>query len=178
MADTTRLISVVGKKDSGKTTLVVALSAEYVRRHKRVATIKHGTHPAQVDQQGKDTWRHYNEGKAERVMIASPGSRVLFHRTDEEADPIALAREYMREVDLVIVEGFTKRRIPKIEVFRKGLHATPQYDPSSENAEDWVAMVTDDPPPDLPFPYFRFSDTSWLMSLASIAWERAIPIDG
>jgi molybdopterin-guanine dinucleotide biosynthesis protein B len=178
VANTTRLISVIGKKDSGKTTLVVALSAEFVRRRKRVATIKHGHHPARVDQEGKDTWRHYNEGKAERVMIASPGSRVLFHRTDAEADPIALAREYMQGMDLVIVEGFTKRQIPKIEVFRRGIHATPLYDPSNENAEDWVAMVTDDPPFDLPFPYFRFSDTSWLMALASIAWEHAIPIDG
>ncbi len=178
MAQTTRLISVVGKKDSGKTTLVVALCAEFVRRGKRVATIKHGTHPADVDQKGKDTWRHYHEGKAERVMIASPGSRVLFHRTDADADPIVLAREYMRGMDIVIVEGFTKRRIPKIEVFRKSLHSTPHYDPANENAEDWVTMVTNDPPPNLPIPYFRFSDTSWLMTLASIAWERAIPIDG
>jgi molybdopterin-guanine dinucleotide biosynthesis protein B len=64
----TRIISIIGKKDAGKTTLVVALATE-MRRKLRVMTLKHGTHAADVDQQGKDTWRHWNEGKAERVLL-------------------------------------------------------------------------------------------------------------
>ena len=68
----TKILSIVGRKDAGKTSLVVALSNEYTRRGKRVMTIKHASHPAALDQPGTDTFRHFHEGKAERVLIASP----------------------------------------------------------------------------------------------------------
>src|SRR5207245_9856603 len=73
----TRLISIIGLKNAGKTTFLVALAAELVRRKFRVMTIKHGSHPADMDQKGKDTWRHWHEGKVERVLMESPGERVL-----------------------------------------------------------------------------------------------------
>ena len=71
----TRVISVVGKKDAGKTSLVVALAAEFVKRGRRVATIKHGTHPADVDKPGTDTYRQYHEGMAGQGVMGVPGSR-------------------------------------------------------------------------------------------------------
>ena len=80
----TRLISIEGKKNAGKTTLVVALVAELVRRKFRVMTLKHGTHAANLDHEGKDTWRHFHEGKAERVLLEAPGERVVFERTRAE----------------------------------------------------------------------------------------------
>ena len=109
-----RLISIVGKKDAGKTTLVVALAAELVRRKFRVMTIKHGTHAAS-DERGKDTWRHWHEGKAERVVMEAPGQRVVWERRDKESDPVALAKRYLDGADIVLVEGFSKAPIPKIE---------------------------------------------------------------
>ena len=51
----TRILSIVGRKNAGKTTLAVALAAEYVRRGKRVMTIKHASHPAAVDSPGTDS---------------------------------------------------------------------------------------------------------------------------
>ena len=68
----TRVISVVGKKDAGKTSLVVAFAAEFVKRGRRVATIKHGTHPADVDKPGTDTYRHYHEGMAGPELVEFP----------------------------------------------------------------------------------------------------------
>src|SRR3989441_7600275 len=80
------MISIIGLKNAGKTTFLVALASELVRRKFRVMTIKHGSHPADMDQKGKDTWRHWHEGKAERVLMESPGQRVLFERTAERSE--------------------------------------------------------------------------------------------
>ena len=168
----TRIISIIGKKDAGKTTLVVALATE-MRRKLRVMTLKHGTHAANMDQQGKDTWRHWNEGKAERVLLEAPGERVLFERTDHESDPIALAKRYLDGADIVLAEGFSAYPLPKIEVYRMACGDKPIYDPSRDNADQWVAVITDNPSFRAPFPVFRFSDTSWLVSLATLAWDRA-----
>lgn len=134
----TRIISIIGRKDAGKTTLVVALAAEFNRQGKKVATIKHGHHPAALDTEGTDTWRHYHEGHARRTLIESPGQRVLFERTESDGDPETLAREYMQGMDLVIVEGFSRSTLPKIEVHRSKLHPAPLLDPGAANAHFWV----------------------------------------
>lgn len=168
----TRMISIIGKKDAGKTTLVVALATE-LRRKLRVMTLKHGTHAVDMDQRGKDTWRHWHEGKAERVLLEAPGERVLFERTDHEGDPIALARRYLDGADIILVEGFSAHPLPKIEVFRKVCGDAPIYDPAREDADQWVAMITDNAAFRASFPVFRFSDTSWLVALANLAWDRA-----
>lgn len=168
----TRIISIVGKKDAGKTTLLVALAME-LRRKLRVMTLKHGTHSADMDQQGKDTWRHWHEGKAERVLLEAPGQRVLFERTDRESDPFTLARRYLDGADIILVEGFSAHPLPKIEVYRTACGEQPIYDASRDNAGQWVAIITDHSSFRAPFPVFRFSDTSWLVSLANLAWDRA-----
>ena len=168
----TRMISIIGKKDAGKTTLLVALANE-LRRKLRVMTIKRGTHAADVDQKGKDTWRHWNEGKAERVLLEAPGERVLFERTEHEGDPIVLARRYLDGADIILVEGFSAHPLPKIEVFRRACGDQPIYDPSRADADLWAAMITDHPSFRATFPVFRFTDTSWLVALANLAWDRA-----
>ncbi len=169
----TRLISVIGRKNAGKTTLLVALAAELARRRFRVMTIKHGSHPADLDQRGTDTWRHWHEGKAERVLFEGPGQRTLLARTEAESDPITLARRYLDGADIVLVEGFTRAPLPKIEVWRKATGQPPVFDPGVHEVADWVAMVTDDPVYRAPFPVFRFTDTAWLVTLANLAWDRA-----
>jgi molybdopterin-guanine dinucleotide biosynthesis adapter protein len=108
----TRIISIIGRKNAGKTTLTVALAGELARRGYRVMTIKHGDHPADVDREGTDSWRHFHEGKAESVLIASPDLRVLFERAPDEYDPIGLARRYLQGADIVLVEGFKQSPLP------------------------------------------------------------------
>ena len=173
----TRVISVIGRKSAGKTTLVVALVQEFVRRGLRVGSVKHGHHPAVLDVEGKDTWRHYQEARAERTLIESPGHRVLFERTDQESDPLTLIRRYLQDMDIVVLEGFKSYPIPKIEVHRTTEHPTPLFDTTSDEPGDWVAMVTDDKSLRLPFPCFAFTDTSWFTNLAHIAWDGAALIE-
>ena len=169
----TRIISVIGRKNAGKTTLAVALTGELVRRGYRVMTIKHGHHPADADRRGSDTWRHFHEGRAERVLIASPDLRVLFERSPDDYDPVGLARQYMQGADLVVAEGYKAAPLPKIEVFRRAVVSSSLYDPAAPNASQWVAVVTDDPDFTAECAVLHFHDTMWLQLLANLAWERS-----
>ena len=169
----TRIISIVGKKNAGKTTLAVALASEYVRKGRRVMGIKHGSHPADVDRPGSDSYRLFHEGKAERVLIAAPNLRAVFERSPDDTDPIVLAKRYFDGADIVIVEGFKSANIPKIEVFRREASDTPFFDAKAANADEWVAVVTDDEKFEAPCPVLRFRDTMWLQLLANIGWEKA-----
>jgi molybdopterin-guanine dinucleotide biosynthesis protein MobB len=173
----TRIISIIGRKNAGKTTLTVALTSELVRRGHRVMTIKHGHHPADADRRGSDTWRHFHEGRAERVLIASPELRVLFERSPDTYDPIALTRQYMQDADIVLTEGYRAAPLPKIEVFRREVASAPLYQASAPNADQWVAIVTDDPDFTAGCSVLRFHDTIWLQLLATLAWERSQVLD-
>ena len=170
----TRILSVIGRKNAGKTTLTVALAAELVRRGHRVMTIKHGDHPADVDRQGTDSWRHFHEGRAERVLLASPDMRVLFERSADDYDPVMLARRYMEGADIVLVEGFKRASLPKVEVYRTAVGDTPLYHDPALDAATWIAIVTDDPDLEAECPVLRFQDTMWLQLLTNLVWAHAL----
>lgn len=173
-----RILTVIGRKNAGKTTLTVALAAELIRRGRRIMTIKHGHHPADVDRAGTDTYRHFHEGRAERTLIAAPTLRVLFERTPDDYDPIALARRYMDGADLVLCEGFKLSSLPKIEVWRRTIGGKPLYDPTAPNASEWIAIMTDDRDMgvEAACPVLSFNDTNWLHTLANLAWDRALTL--
>ena len=135
-------------------------------------TIKHGDHPADVDREGTDSWRHFHEGKAERVLIASPDLRVLFERAPDDYDPVGLARRYLQDADIILVEGFKRAPLPKIEVYRRSV-GPPLYDPTAANASEWAAVVTDQYDFDADCAVLHFQDTMWLQLLANLAWEQA-----
>lgn len=169
-----RIISIIGRKNTGKTTLTAALAAEYVRQGRRVMTLKHGHHPADVDRVGSDTWRHFHEGRAERTLIAGPEMRVLFERTPDDYDPIGLARRYLDGADIVLAEGFSRAPLPKVEVFRRAVARTPIYDEAGPDPGLWTAIVTDDAGFRAPCRVLHFTDTMWLQLLANLAWDGAL----
>jgi molybdopterin-guanine dinucleotide biosynthesis protein MobB len=173
----TRILSIIGRKGAGKTTLTVALASELARRGRRVMTIKHGHHPPDVDRPGSDSWRHFQEGRAERVLLATPGVRVLFEHAQDEYDPVALARRHLADADIVLAEGYKHAPIPKIEIFRPSVAAKPIYDATSADASRWAAIVTDDLDFTAPTRLIHFQDTMWLQLLATILVEHAQALD-
>ena len=173
---TTRIISIIGRKNTGKTTLTVALAAELARRGRRVMTMKHADHPAEVDREGSDSWRHFHEGRAERTLLVGPSVRVLFHRAADAYDPLGLAGEHLADAEIVLVEGYKRAPLPKVEVFRPAVAPAPLYDPSLPNAGEWAAIVTDHPEYEAECRVIRFQDTMWLQLLTGIVLDRAIPL--
>jgi molybdopterin-guanine dinucleotide biosynthesis protein MobB len=173
----TKIISVIGHKNAGKTTLVSALAHEFKRQKRRVATIKHASHPVDADRDGTDSWRHFHEGNADATLVASPELRVVFERRKDTEGPEALARRYFTDMDIVLVEGFKREPLPKIEVFRKEVAKAPLYDPGLSNAADWIAIVTDDHKYHAPLRVLHFTDTMWLTVLTAMVMDQAKPLD-
>jgi len=115
------IISIVGKSDSGKTTLIEKLLPELTRRGYRVATVKHDVHGFEVDREGKDSWRHKRAG-AHTVVIASPNKVALIRDVEKDWNLEEIRERLIRDVDLIISEGYKKDVQPKIEIFRKEKH--------------------------------------------------------
>ncbi len=117
------IVSVVGKSDAGKTTLLEKLIPELKRRGYRVATIKHDAHHFEIDHPGKDSYRHFHAG-ADWTLIGSPDKLALVRRLDRELTLDELAAQ-ISGVDLILTEGY-QREAPagrRIEVSRRA-HTT------------------------------------------------------
>jgi molybdopterin-guanine dinucleotide biosynthesis protein B len=115
------IISIVGKSDSGKTTLIEKLVPELTRKGYRIATVKHDVHGFEVDQEGKDSWRHKKAG-AHTVIISSPQKIALIRDVEKDSTLDEIRRRWVQDVDLLLSEGYKKDVQPKIEVFRKEKH--------------------------------------------------------
>ena len=115
------IVSIVGKSDSGKTTLIEKLLPELTRRGYRIATIKHDTHGFEVDREGKDSWRHKQAG-AHTVIISSPRKVALIRDVEKDLTLEEIRGRLIQDVDLIISEGYKKDVQPKIEIFRKEVH--------------------------------------------------------
>lgn len=144
------VICIVGRSQSGKTTLIEKLIPELNRRGYRIGTIKHSHHIFDFDKTGKDSWRHKDAG-AETVIIASPG-KIAMVKNDTEGTLEGLIN-FFEDVDLVITEGYKGARRPKIEVIRSARHG----DAILKNDRFLVAAVAD-VDLDLKVPVFGLED--------------------
>lgn len=132
------IVSVVGRSGAGRTTLLEKLIPELKRRGYRVATIKHHAHPGfEIDQPGKDTWRHAKAG-SEQVVIAAPDRVAALRYVDHPLTLDEIVRNLIRDVDIVLAEGYRGEEKPKIEVVR----AAQSSEPICE-LDELLALVTD-----------------------------------
>ena len=169
------MLSVVGKKHAGKTTLVVQLSAELTRRGHRVMTLKHGSHTFNMDPAATDTYRHYHEGNAERVAMASPDKFAIVMRWEQELAPEEIAARFLSDADIVLCEGFRQSAIPKVEIFRSAAHAAPLWERDLPNAGSYRAMVADRPVDGFPGLTITHGGDRWLDQLADWIEREFMP---
>jgi molybdopterin-guanine dinucleotide biosynthesis adapter protein len=154
-------ISIVSKKGSGKTTLLEKLIPELKRRGYRVGTVKHDTHGFDIDHEGKDTYRHKACG-ADAVMISCPWKLSLIKDTSEEIPLTRLVDKYLRDMDIVITEGYRRAGMPQVEVFRSTAHDTPLHAKAEKNS---LFAVLSDRPVDLGVPNLDINDIKALADL-------------
>lgn len=165
-------MAIIGRKHSGKTTLVVRLAAELHRRGHRVMTIKHGAHTFNIDPASTDTYRHYHEGHAERVVMVAPDKFALVMRWGDELSPEAIASTYMSDADIVLCEGFKRSALPKVEIHRRDAHDAPLMGSAVVDASTYQAIVTDDGDLEAAVPTFNLNAAHWVESLADFIERR------
>lgn len=161
-------VSIVGRSNSGKTTLLEKVVGELKQRGYRLATIKHSAHDFELDHPGKDSWRHAKAG-SDTVVVSSPRKMALIKRVARDTSLPELLHLIGSDFDFVLVEGFKNSSLPKIEVHRKG---------KGEllcSEEELLGVVTDEPL-SVSVPQFTPDEVRPLVDLLEqgfLAWRRA-----
>lgn len=111
------VVSIVGKSNSGKTTLIERIIPFLKEKGYRVGAIKHDVHGFDIDYEGKDTWRMAVSG-ADIVTISSISKIAMIKVEDGEKTIDELVEWLFGDVDIVVTEGYKAQDKPKIEVVR------------------------------------------------------------
>jgi molybdopterin-guanine dinucleotide biosynthesis protein MobB len=166
-------IHIIGRKNSGKTTLIVELVQAFSQMGYRVGTIKHTHHQHELDAPGKDSHRHREAGAAV-VGILSQKMNAVFWPSEKTSESMRDQRyasfaPMFAQCNLVIVEGDSQTKEPKIEVWRKSL----DKQPLAITDTSIIAVVTHDNIPNLAAPVWPRADVTALAEkiLAIIAAE-------
>ena len=119
-----KVFGFAGYSGSGKTTLIENIIPVLVSQGIRVSLIKHAHHAFDVDRPGKDSYRHRQAGASE-VMLTSAKRWILMHEIMDQPEPeLPEQLRRMSACDIVLIEGFKKQPIPKLEIHRKA-HGVP-----------------------------------------------------
>ena len=149
-----RVFGVTGWKNAGKTTLVERLVAEFVRRGWRVSTIKHAHHDVDIDQPGRDSFRHRAAGASEVAVVG--GLRYAIMR--EQVEPtLAEVLARLAPADLILIEGYKREAHAKIEVRTGEAASLAATDPSI------VAVAADTRPVEAHLPWFKRNDIAGIV---------------
>ena len=151
-----KVFGIIGWKNSGKTGLMERLVGEISSRGFTVSTIKHAHHTFDIDQKGKDSFRHRVAG-AQEVLLSSKNRWALIHelRTQCELDLDSLL-DKLSPVDLVLVEGYKHESYLKLEAYR----VENKKAPLALTDSDIIAIASDTVHADLDLPVFNLNRAS------------------
>lgn len=149
------LIGIAGWKNSGKTTLVTRLVAEFSGRSLDVATVKHAHHAFQIDDGDTDSARHRQAGASQVAIVSQARWAVVRELRNVPEPTLEDIISRLNPCDLIIVEGYKRAPIPKIEARRTGaLDKRPLIGTDAHV----VAIAADHPVADVTVPVFDLDD--------------------
>lgn len=138
---------------TGKTTFLEKLVAELKARGKRVATIKHDAHDCfEADKPGKDSWRMTQAGADISVVMSETHSAFMENRPV----PLEAMIARIRDVDVILTEGYAPVAWPKISVRRAATGKDFRIPP-----QECLAVVSDTPV-EAAVPAFALDDVTGL----------------
>jgi molybdopterin-guanine dinucleotide biosynthesis protein B len=148
-----KVFGFAGYSGSGKTTLIEQLIPRFTARGLKVSLIKHTHHNFDVDQPGKDSWRHRQAGAGE-VLLTCDTRWVLMHELRGMPEPTLEEQlKVLSPCDLVLVEGFKLTPVSKLEIHRP-TYGKPPIWPENKS----VVAVATDAPLDCPLPTLDLND--------------------
>ncbi|MFC1915249.1 molybdopterin-guanine dinucleotide biosynthesis protein B [Chloroflexota bacterium] len=159
------IISIVGKSESGKTTLLEGLITMLKQRGYRVAVIKHAAEDFELDTVNKDSWR-FSQAGSEVSAISSAHKLAVIKNLERDLVPQEIAQFIASDYDLILTEGFKQSNHPKIEVHRKE-----QGKELLSPPQQLLAVVTDEPL-DVDVPQFASDETEKIVDLI----ESTLPV--
>jgi molybdopterin-guanine dinucleotide biosynthesis adapter protein len=165
-----RVIGLAGWSGSGKTTLLTKLIPALVRRGFSVATVKHAHHDFDLDRPGKDSWLHREAGASEVAVVSSRRWAIIHELRGEPEPPLADILKKFEAADLVILEGFKRSPLPKLEVYRAAIGKPFLY--PDDNCI--VAIASETQLPNMPLPVLALGD---IEGIADMVQAEARPLD-
>ena len=151
-----RVFGISGWKNSGKTCLTERLVAELTRRGYRISTIKHAHHDFDIDKPGADSFRHRQAGATEVAIVSGTRFAIMHELRNEPEPPLTDILARLAPCDLVLIEGYKREPVPKIEVRRLEAKSS---EPLSPNDPHIVAIAADHPVANSELPVFDLDDT-------------------
>lgn len=150
-----KIFGIAGYSGSGKTTLIEKLIPVFTARGLKVSLIKHAHHKFDVDQPGKDSYRHRQAGCSE-VLISSSRRWVLLNELRGAPEPsLQDLIKRMSPCDLLLIEGFKHEPVPKLEVHRDVVH-----EPWLFPQDPHIVAVASDRRTDTKLPQFSIDDVA------------------
>ncbi len=148
-----KVFGIAGWSGSGKTTLIERLLPALAARGWKVSVVKHAHEKFDIDKPGKDSYR-FREAGSHEVLISSPARWALM-REHRGGDEPALSEllSHLSDCDLVLVEGYKREAMPKIEV-----HRTAMAKPLLWPHDPQVVAIASDVPIATGLPQFRLDD--------------------
>jgi len=148
------IVSIIGKSNSGKTTLLEKVISALSGRGYRVATIKHNKHGFNIDHEGKDSYRHKKAG-ARLTVVSSPHQLAFVEDVDHDHSFAEIRDKFIHDADIILTEGFKVNDYPKIEVYRSELKRD-----LLSSSEDNLIAVASDIELDAGVPWFDINDAT------------------
>ncbi len=113
-----KILSVISMEaNTGKTTFIEGIIPELTKRGYRIMTLKYSCHDFDIDQEGTDSYKHFDSG-AQRTVIVGPNKCAVIEKTNHHKNLYEIADQY-DDVDLIVTEGFRKLNEMTIEIIRK-----------------------------------------------------------
>ncbi len=162
-----KIFGIAGYSGSGKTTLIEKLIPLFTARGLKVSLIKHAHHTFDVDQPGKDSYRHRHAGCNE-VLVTSSRRWALMHELRGAPEPtLQELIGHVAACDLLLIEGFKHEAIPKLEVYRSVVGESLLHPQDAH-----IVAVASDRPVDTRLPQFGLDDVA---QIADFVAQHAAP---
>ncbi len=151
------IIGLAGWSGSGKTTLCEKLIENFTKTGIKVGTIKHAHQKFDIDKRGKDSYKLRKAG-AQPMVISSKERFALIQENDNEEKSLfeileIFSKNPIDNCELILVEGYKKEFIKKLEVFRSEIDKPFLY-PNDEN----IFAIVSDKKIEVPIPYHNINN--------------------
>ncbi len=129
------LLGFAAYSGTGKTTLLCKIIPLLKAKGIRIGVVKHAHHDIDIDHPKKDSYELRQSGATKIIVASRKRTAIIIEHPDNHEEPTleeALNNIHIKDLDLILVEGFKLADLPKIELHRAALDK-PYIYPNDKN---------------------------------------------